>query len=474
MLGTGMLVPIPTKAEPWGVRHFMILTLLLILCLGQCLVLLQINRKRLALKSEATNLTARLDTTEERLRERTELWRIARATQELSAHKHEQTTHLLNETKDYLNSIINSMPSVLIGVTPGGYVTHWNRAAEEATGRPEQLALGYLVDEIYPFFPNIRFWIENAIAQDTVETHESVSMTIAEIPHYYDITVFPLDISDTQGAVIRVDEVTLRVRLENMMIQNEKMLSLGELAAGMAHEINNPLAAIVQSVQNIQRRLQPELARNRNFALQSGLDMQAMDTYLREREIFKFLSGIQEAGTRAAAIVRSMLEFSRGSARLEQQVNLNSITEKAVEYFKNTVSLSHAGSMDDLQLTLKEDPALPAINCNSIEIQQVIVNLLKNAEHAVQSQPPGSRFIRLSTEHTDHEAILSIEDNGCGIDQATLQHIFDPFFTTKEVGEGTGLGLSIAYFIITDRHKGHIDVSSEPGKGTQFTISLPV
>ncbi len=451
----------------------MLAALFLIVVLLQWLALLQLNRKRLYQKQEIRALEAKLGLAEERLEERTEQWQQACTTKDLSARRHEQTALLLHETKDYLNSIINSMPSVLIGVTPAGYVTHWNRAAAEITDRPESFALGYRINEVFPFFPHLLEWIEKAIYHDSIETHESVSLTLDDETHYFDITVFPLDFGDTHGAVVRVDDVTVRVRLENMMIQSEKMMSLGELAAGMAHEINNPLAAILHSVQNIQRRLQPGLERNREVARHCSLDLVQMNSYLEQREIIRFLNGIQEAGTQAAQIVRSMLEFSRSSSRKEKHVHIGLLLKKSIEFYKSTQNMNTTDAENAIDIQLNLEEPLPAINCNSLELQQVFVNLLKNADQAVSMRPPEFRKIQVSCRDVQDGIQIVFSDNGCGMDVRTMQHIFDPFFTTKDIGQGTGLGLSIAYFIITDRHKGQIDVASEPDAGTVFTIWLP-
>ena len=451
----------------------MITTLLLLLCLGQTLLLLQINRKRLGNKLELSSLRSRLHMLEERLRERTEKWRISSETHDLATRRHEQTTALLNETKEYLNSIINSMPSMLIGVTPSGYVTHWNRATEQATSLRETDALGYRVDEVYPHLPLVLSWIKSAIEQGTPQTHESVSLNLNDETHYFDITVFPLIFSHNSGAVIRIDDVTLRVRLENMMIQNEKMLSLGELAAGMAHEINNPLAAIVQSAQNIQRRLSQETPRNHEIAEQLGLSMDSLQSYLQEREIIRFLAGIQEAGTRAATIVRTMLEFSRGSSRMERSVDINTVIRHALEFCHNSLLMSNPEAARAMEVSFTPNPELPLLTCNSTEIQQVIVNLIKNAGHAVRNVPSGQQRIEVHLLMENNYVRIDVSDNGSGMSRDVRQHIFDPFFTTKEIGEGTGLGLSIAYFIITERHKGRIDVDSTEGQGTTFSIFLP-
>ena len=449
---------------------------LLLLALLQSVLILQLNRNRLRKKEDISLLQARLRMIEDKLRDRTEKWRVASETHELASRRHEQTTALLNETKEYLNSIIHSMPSMLIGVTPSGYVTHWNRAAEKATGRREAEVLGHRVDEAYPQLPHVLDWINHAIEQGTPLTHENLRMPVdpqGDV-HHYDITVFPLVFSNNSGAVIRIDDVSLRVRLESMMIQSEKMLSLGGLAAGMAHEINNLLAAIVQSVQNIQRRLDPENPHNIELATPLQIDLQKVRQYLVQRDILRFLQGIQEAGSRAAGIVSNMLEFSRGSSRIEPAVDLHTVLRHAMDFFLNSLKMSQPEQAQGLRLELVPAPQLPPVPCNSSEIQQVIVNLLKNSSDASLGLSEDRRVIRLRTRRLQNMVRIQIEDHGLGMSEEVRRHIFDPFYTTKDVGQGTGLGLSISYFIITERHQGQIEVKSHPGKGTLFNIDLPL
>lgn len=435
-------------------------------------VILLLNANRQKKKKLISSLRASHRIMEERLRERTEKWRQASGILDQATRRHEQTTTLLNETKEYLNSIINSMPSVMIGVTPSGYVTHWNLSAEKATGIREKDALGFRLAEIYPLLPISQEIITNSIFLGVPQTQESLRQTIDDETRFFDVTVFPLISNDLTGAVIRVDDVTMRVRLENMMIQNEKMLSLGELAAGMAHEINNPLAAIIQSLQNIQRRLAPENRKNREIAENSGIDLNKVVQYLDEREILKFLRGIQEAGSRAAGIVQNMLEFSRAPSRREAHVDMNTVVRHACEFSRNSVEMSMPELFPRLQLNMELAEDLPDLACSSTEIQQVLVNLIKNAAHAVQNVE--SPCITVRTREITHYLQIQVQDNGTGMTPKVKRHIFDPFFTTKEVGQGTGLGLSISYFIITERHHGNIEVSSTPGQGTTFSISLPL
>jgi PAS domain S-box-containing protein len=430
------------------------------------------NRKRH--KQTIASLRETLTLLEQRLSARTDSWRQATDTLDQAEQRHRVTTALLNETKEYLNSIINSMPSIMIGVTPSGHVTHWNAAAELATGIREKQALGFRLHEIYPDLPVTSAIIDEAIANSEPSTSENVKIEHLNAVRYVDITVYPLHSLELTGAVIRVDDVTLRQKLDSMMLQNEKLKSLGELAAGMAHEINNPLAAILQSLQNVQRRLNPDLPGNQAAANSLGLNLQMLHGYLEARDINRFLTGMESAGHRAAEIVRHMLEFARSSSRQLEPTDINSVAHASVEFMRSAIELSMPALHAKLVIEEEADSHLPPVPASGAELQQVLVNMLKNAAQAVQEANREKPSIKISTRLATPFVEIRIEDNGIGMNLSTSRQIFDPFFTTKAVGQGTGLGLSISHFIISQRHHGRIEVSSSPGVGTVFILSLPL
>jgi PAS domain S-box-containing protein len=451
-----------------------VLALVSALALIEAALLFFLLRNRRRRKQTLQSLRETLALLEQRLSARTESWRQAQDTLEQTEQRHRVTTALLNETKEYLNSIINSMPSIMIGVTPSGHITHWNAAAELATGIREKQALGFRLHEIYPDLPVSPGMIDEAIANSEPSTRENVKIEHLNQLRYVDITVYPLHSLELTGAVIRVDDVTLRQKLDSMMLQNEKLKSLGELAAGMAHEINNPLAAILQSLQNVQRRLNPAQPGNQATARTLGLDMKLLHDYLEARDINRFLAGMESAGHRAAEIVRHMLEFSRSSSRQLEPTSLNAIAHASIEFMRNAIELSMPALHARLVIEEDFDPSLPAVPASGVELQQVLVNLLKNAAQAIQEAHREAPLIRISTRLVPPFAEIRVEDNGIGMNLSTSRQIFDPFFTTKAVGQGTGLGLSISHFIISQRHHGRIEVSSTSGVGTTFIVSLPL
>lgn len=430
----------------------------------QTLLIVSLQRSRLRNKRVRRQLKAERAGLQERVEERTE-----RLEQEVA--QHQATELLLRETQDYLHSLINAMPSVLIGVTPEGRVTHWNAAAEQATGLSSGQALDRPLAEVYPDLPVSLETIRQTIHSGEALVNENLQQGRGSEARYADLGIYPLISVQAVGAVIRLDDITKRVRIENMMIQNEKMMSLGELAAGMAHEINNPLSTVLHGVQNIQRRTSTELTQNRQVAEEEGTSMASLHAYLERRRVLRFLEDIREAGERSMQIVSNMLEFSRDNSQPHEHFDLARIVE-------HTLTLSDSalepvpGRRPRIELAMAE--SLPPVAGSAAEIQQVLLNLLRNAAQSfADAELARAPAITISGYAEGGSVVLAVADNGPGMPEQVRRHIFEPFFTTKEVGQGTGLGLSVSYFIVTEHHAGSIEVDSVPGEGTRFTIRLP-
>ncbi|MFI8744926.1 ATP-binding protein [Pseudomonas sp. NPDC077186] len=378
--------------------------------------------------------------------------------------------------QNYLNSIIDSMPSALIALDEQLYVTQWNQEASALSGTRLDEALNQPVFLAFPPLKPFLAQLKRTAEQHRVEKIERVTWHKDEEPRHYALTFYPLMGGAGRGAVIRIDDITQRLALEEMMVQSEKMLSVGGLAAGMAHEINNPLGAILHNVQNIRRRLSPELEKNREQAEQVGLCLESIDRYLEAREVPRLLDGIQQAGQRAAKIVSHMLSFSRRSDRQLAPCQLPALIDQALEIAGNDFDLTDSFDFKALHIVRDFDPQLGAVAGTANELEQVLLNLLKNAAQAIhqRSAPGEPGRIVLRTRLVGSWAELQVEDNGTGMSEAVRKRIFEPFFTTKEVGQGTGLGLAVSYFIVTNNHKGQMEVQSKPGQGTCFTLRLPL
>ena len=378
--------------------------------------------------------------------------------------------------QNYLNSIIDSMPSALIALDEQLYVTQWNQEASALSGTRLDEALNQPIflafEPLKPFLPQLKQTVE----QHTVAKIERVTWFKDDEPKHYALTFYPLMGGAGRGVVIRIDDITQRLSLEEMMVQSEKMLSVGGLAAGMAHEINNPLGAILHNVQNIRRRLSADLPKNIETAEQLGIELNTVNRYLQGREVPKLLDGIQQAGARAAKIVTHMLSFSRRSTREMAPCDLPALIDQAVEIAGNDFDLAIGFDFKGQAIVRQFDPALGLVPGTANELEQVLLNLLKNAAQAIHQREDDSEpgRIILRTKLNPPWAEIQVEDNGIGMSESVRKRTFEPFFTTKEIGQGTGLGLSVSYFIITNNHKGQMEVQSAPGQGTCFTLRLPL
>lgn len=504
--GVLALIASPTVAaqEPQGGSMSDLLLLgsvVIFLLLVATIIMLQ--RSRLKYKSAELSLEHSRQQLEQRVVERTDKLRTINARLYEALNQHEATERLLRETQDHLHSIINSMPSAIVGITPQRMVTHWNTSAEQATSVSVAQALGRPLEEVFSDMAVPTRVIDQAINQGKAQVCENIQQGEGSDRRHSNITVYPLKSGDrVTGAVIRIDDVTQRIQLESMMIQNDKMMSMGELAAGMAHEINNPLSAVIQSSQNIQRRLSEELASNEEAARAQGITVAAISHYMEARGILKFVANIREAGERAAAIVGNMLEFSRYSTRQHTPTDLKALIDHSLELATSSFQLENShfnqieilrhypmdespsdqgppdeSSSDQSPSDQSPDRTMPKVMCASVEIKQVMLNILRNAaqaatDHHRDGGPPAR--IELSLKAEQGYAVIEVADSGAGMNEAVQRHIFEPFFTTKDVGKGTGLGLSVSYFIITEHHDGSIEVFSTPDEGTRFVIKLPL
>ncbi|WP_462327454.1 PAS domain-containing sensor histidine kinase [Desulfobaculum sp.] len=388
-----------------------------------------------------------------------------------------ERVHAANEIerlRKLLANIVNSMPSVLVGVDGDGVVTQWNRQAERETGTSAEEAIGQSIEAVFPRIQRQMDRVRKALREREVQASSKAASIHNGRTVYEDVTVYPLVTNGVEGAVIRIDDVTERVRIEEMMIQTEKMLSVGGLAAGMAHEINNPLGIILQSAQNLERRMSPDLVRNVEVAQECGVDLAAVQRYMIERRVDTYVAAIKEAGQRAARIVHNMLDFSRKSESALAPCDINALLDRVVELASSDYDLKKRYDFKLIEIVREYQDGLPDIVCTQTEIEQVILNLLKNAAQAMAETTHGRQpRITLRTRQEDDSVRIEVADNGPGLKKEHRKRVFEPFFTTKAPGVGTGLGLSVSYFIISQNHYGTFHVESTEGGGATFVICLP-
>ena len=339
--------------------------------------------------------------------------------------------------KEFNESIVESINVGILAADPAGRVTGCNSALEEMLGLRRDEATGQRVEDLF--------------AEDFAETLRQVlgerGWDLSELRNIYklhtatrrgrtlilNISLAPLKRSDEKapgGALVVLEDVTARVRLEEQLQQREKLSSIGLLAAGVAHEINTPLTGVSSYTQML-----------------LGMLAEADPKH-------SLLQKIRRQTDRATGIVNNLLNFSRTGGVTEfAEVNLNRVLDDTLQLLEPQFRQSG--------VELAREYA--------DKLQQVFTNLLLNARDAI---PDGGR-VTLRTASDERDAVtVEVADTGIGIAPENVARIYDPFFTTKGVGRGTGLGLAVSYGIVQE-HSGHISVESAPGRGTTFRITLP-
>jgi two-component system NtrC family sensor kinase len=348
----------------------------------------------------------------------------------------------LRELKDYNENILESLDSGIVVLDLDGQVMRWNRAMEALDGRRREEVLGRPLDEVLPgsFLEALRGSLVVGDQGEIAHIYKLHLPTPDGRSLMVNVSVAPFQAGPAErcGTILILDDVTARVRLEEQLQHTEKMASIGLLAAGVAHEVNTPLAGISSYTQLLRGQFPEDDSRQR------------------------LLERIEKQSFRAARIINSLLNFSRSSGTEFERVDVN----KALLDVLSLVEHQLEGSRIRVRRELAE--RLPVVRGNENRIQQVFFNLILNARDAM----PSGGWLTLVTNADADTVVIEVKDTGHGIKREHIRRIYDPFFTTKGIGRGTGLGLSVSYGIVQE-HGGAIFVDSTPGKGTNFQVALP-
>jgi PAS domain S-box-containing protein len=407
-------------------------------------------------------------------------------------NKHRKIYDELQKAYKQFKHLLASVPSILIGVDTDGLITVWNSAAEKNFNILSSDVVGR------PFFECGIQWDWSKVSKFIAEfIHRNYPASIDNVwfarPDEKDgllvltITLVESDSNGQIGYLLLGTDITDRKKLETQLSLSQKLESIGQLAAGIAHEINTPMQYIGDNMRFLQdafKDICSYLVSINDLLLSLEKGTASPDSLLeiksRRRELdIDFLTGESPAAIdqslegieRVRKIVLAMKDFSHPGIKEKMFSDINKAIEGTV-----TISRNEWKYISELETDLEEK--LPLVYCTISEINQVILNMIVNAAQAVSEKtekPPGVKGkIFIKTRSAGDFVKIMVGDNGTGIPESIIKRVFDPFFTTKDVSVGTGQGLAIAHDIIVNKHKGAIDIESELGKGTTFTVTLPV
>lgn len=395
---------------------------------------------------------------------------------EKEVNEHKKSEERLRRNKNYLTSIIESMPSMLISVNTNLEVIEWNSSTEQVTHISSIKARGKPAMEVVSLLRDEEDTILDCI--ESCSTKQSLRKKVFENERtkYVDIFIYPLISDGVEGAVIRVDDITNRVHMEEIMIQSEKMLSIGGLAAGMAHEINNPLAGILQCIEVIEKRLVNLDDNKASKALleEIGISSSKFKKFIEKRDISNLIEKIKASGKRLSGIVNNMLGFVYNSQSKFSMHSITEIMDQCIELAQMDFDMKKKYDFKNIEIVKKYKDNLSLVSCEKTKLEQVFLNILQNGAMAMmEDNTTRSKFI-IEINQEENFVRIDITDNGPGVNKDIKNKVFDPFFTTKAPGIGTGLGLSISYYIIVEEHKGSISILNEKDGGARFIIRIPI
>jgi len=404
----------------------------------------------------------------------------------------ENLLSLPKPTYEEYEHLISSLPTLLIGLSKKDEIVFWNRMAEKVFETDAADVMGLPLDQCGvdcdwdKIFSGIS---QSRIKRQPIRMDDIGFRKPGEEQRFLGITIQPLDGDDDSiwDITIMGADITDRKKLEAQLQQSQKMEAIGQLAAGIAHEINTPTQFVGDNTRFFQdsfgdlidiiKVYQKLIEASKSGSLTEELIQTAeerieeFDLEYLEEEIPVAIQHTLKGVGRIAKIVQAMKIFAHPGGEEKEPADINRSIEK-------TITISRNEWKYVAELITDFDESLPLVPCFQAELNQVILNLIVNAAHAIaeanKDNPTQMGKIRISTRCEDNWAKIYISDTGSGIPEEIRHKIFDLFFTTKEPGKGTGQGLAISHSVIVEKHKGTITLESREGKGTTFIISLPL
>jgi two-component system NtrC family sensor kinase len=375
----------------------------------------------------------------------------------LSAHYESAINTSINqarrEHRKFTESVLDALPVSIYVIDRDYQIVTWNRQREIGVqGMPREAVIGRNVFQVFAKYPQARLKqeFERAFQTGNIERIEQQTIDSAGGTQHWMVSKIPMR-DETTGEVTHVitvgEDVTMRVDAIHAAGRAEKLAAVGRLAAGVVHEINNPLATISACAESLEARVDEGV-----FGQSAEVD-----------DLHEYLCLIRSEAFRCKAITNGLLDFSRVRTSNRSMIDVPDLIKSSA----NLILHQKRGSDINIRFEIEEN--VPQINADHGQIQQAIIALATNAIDAM----PNGGTLTFRAKPSNNRVIIEIQDSGVGIAPENLSKVFEPFYTTKEVGRGTGLGLAVCYGIVTE-HGGRLAVRSNVGVGTTFTIYLPI
>lgn len=375
--------------------------------------------------------------------------RVARRTASLI-----ETTEALKSREEYITSIVESMPLMLIGLNQRLEIIQWNQVAETSTGRPIASVLGKNLWEAYPAIT-----LTPAQVAEVLQSRTTMTIKHSQRDQYYfDITVYALTDKGETGVVILVDDITKQMKAENKVSERDKISAMGELASAMAYDINLPLQSILFSLLNAQEKLS------------------ANDINTIKNELMQTLKNACLSGKQASAIIQNLLDLANSHHQEKAPADIKVLMDQSINLADSLFADLSGLKFGDIHITRHYHDGLPHIPCYHSELQQVFIRLLRNAFHALNRESQINPAINIEISEFYDSLWIKVQHNGRSLTPLEQEDIFQPFFSISEREAACPVEqrLSYSYFIITDHHDGQMSVTSDEKYGTCFNIQLPI
>lgn len=389
---------------------------------------------------------------------------------DISARKEKEEA--LNSAHSYINNIMNSMPMVLIGFNQDLKVTHWNIRAKEYSGIEMDDAIGENIMKLIPHIKLEKKLIEESITNNVIKRKHKKSRITSKGTIFENITIFPISDSNTRGAVLLIDDITDQVELQGMVIQSERMFSIGEMASGVAHEITNPLAGIIQNGQSLLSRLTSDLPGNVKAAEKYDLNLNSLKLYLEDRKIIQMIESIRTSGVKASHIIKNLSNFSKKDVGNLTYNSVEPLINQSLGLAANDYSLESGYDFKDIKIVKNIPDKIPMILCEPSKIIQVFLNLYRFAIKNI-GKSHKSPEINITVVPENHMVSINIRDNGEPLTNNEIDALMQPYFKGKPTVREEWYSLSLAHFIINDVHNGNFQIKSDEDNGNVVKVSIP-